>query len=1037
MKQKFCILMMICVTLIQTMMPVVNAVQIINKADLTYDHKINTHLQFDKNGEWHDVQAGYICYNIDGEKYPAYCISHGIHGVDEEGPYTVTIENLLTNASDVSGELIYNTIISGYPYKTPTQLGVDTNDDAYVATKQAIYSVLLNRDVQTFYKGKDEKGIKIVNAIEKIAQAGKNGNSKNKEATITVQKIGDLTKKDDKYYQEYSVKADVAIDNYTVENVTGLPDGSYITDVEGNLRTKFDHGQHFRVVIPKEGLKQDIEGSIEIKASCNTRPIFFGKAPNGNVQNYAITYAPYAIYNTTEPVQIKTNTASIHVIKKDEETLKPIFGVTFELYNASQERVDTVTTNAEGIAEIFNLYPGDYTLKETKENENYIKNETIYPIAIGFNQQITKTITNQHKKGNLKITKVDKDDHTLTLGAIEFDLLDEAKNVIAHLVTDVNGEVKIDNLNIGKYTLQETKTKREYDLCTNEDIVINWNETTELLIENEKQKGQIKIIKEDKENSAIKLEGVTFQIMDKNNHVVEELVTDKNGEAISSKLLIGEYVIQEKSLGENKQYILDETSYVVQVENKTVAEVQIQNEHKKGNLKVTKVDKDHPDITLGGIEFDLIDKSQNVVAHLVTDANGEATIENMNTGEYALKETKTKKEYKLCENKNIIIQWNKTTEMIIQNEKKKGQVEVYKLDKDNHEVKLANVEFVLLKENNKEVEKIVTNKNGYAISQEHPIGTYFLKETKTNKEYILNEELIKIQIEEDKITTIRFENEQKKGQIQIIKLSSKDSPLFNIQKGEKLKDVTFEIYNSKGELVDTIITDENGEVVSKKLPIGRYKLIEKSTTSHFLISQTEFFITLEEQEEIKKIEIENDPIIPEVKIEKTGKVYAEKNDEIPYEFFIQNKSNTELTNFTWKEYIPFENLKVTKLVTGTYSENLNYEIYYKTNKRDYQLLKAANTYQNEYLSFEYIELEKDEKIIEIKVEYHQVSKDFKSIISPILYGKVDSKAKKDDKIINTTEIIGTIGEFEVKDKSQFETIIIEKEILKKLPKTGG
>ena len=39
-------------------------------------------------------------------------------------------------------------------------------------------------------------------------------------------------------------------------------------------------------------------------------------------------------------------------------------------------------------------------------------------------------------------------------------------------------------------------------------------------------------------------------------------------------------------------------------------------------------------------------------------------------------------------------------------------------------------------------------------------------------------------------------------------------------------------------------------------------------------------------------------------------------------------------------------------------------------------------------------------------------------------------------IINTTNLSGNIEEYAVRDSSNFKTIIIEKEIIKKLPKTG-
>ena len=68
-----------------------------------------------------------------------------------------------------------------------------------------------------------------------------------------------------------------------------------------------------------------------------------------------------------------------------------------------------------------------------------------------------------------------------------------------------------------------------------------------------------------------------------------------------------------------------------------------------------------------------------------------------------------------------------------------------------------------------------------------------------------------------------------------------------------------------------------------------------------------------------------------------------------------------------------------------------------------------------------------------KIPYN---KDFKSIVKPYIFTKINNDVKKDDKIINITELSGKIEDYVVKDKSSFETIITEKEILKKLPKTG-
>ena len=100
------------------------------------------------------------------------------------------------------------------------------------------------------------------------------------------------------------------------------------------------------------------------------------------------------------------------------------------------------------------------------------------------------------------------------------------------------------------------------------------------------------------------------------------------------------------------------------------------------------------------------------------------------------------------------------------------------------------------------------------------------------------------------------------------------------------------------------------------------------------------------------------------------------------------------------------------------------------------LLKEFSTSQNEYIDFTSINLQENEKIIQIKIEYDKVPVGFKNTVSPEIFAKVDSSVKKDDKIINFTELTGNYNDKILKDDSEWKTIIKEKKIEKKLPRTG-
>lgn len=1030
-KKKTIYILMIIIMIIQSISNVVMAATEISKANLKNDHSIKTNLQYkNADGTWHNIICNYICYTNNGTKYPAYCIKHGVNGVDEEGSYTVNISKLL------SDNKIWRTIINGYPYKTPSELGVETKDDAYLATKQAIYSVLLNRDVKSYYKGTNNKGKKVVNAIYNISQIGKKGTQKMQDANLKISKVKDLSKyNSDYYYQEYKVTSDVNISTYSVEGISSFPNGSYVTDTSGSKKTSFNSGDNFRVMISKSKITSDFTGKINIKGKCKTYPIFFGEAPKSGVQDYAITYDAYGDFTASGSFRENVNNSKIVVYKKDEESLKPIKGVKYEL-RLSGDVISTKETDSEGKITFENLYPENYELQEIDTNEKYILDSTKHKIEIGYNEVITKELTNKHKKGNLKILKVDKDDNDITLGAIEFDLLNEDKEIIAHLTTDADGEAYIENINVGNYILKETKTKKEYNLCVDEDIVVKWNETSKVTIENEKKKGQIRVIKKDKDHNEIKLSGVEFEVIDSKNRIVEKIVTDRNGEAITSRLPIGKYKIKEVSLGKNTEYILNDEIYTVDVTDKIITDLKIENEHKKGLLKITKVDKDSNSIPIENVEFEIMDNNGFKYTGR-TNKNGILEISNIRTGKITIKEIKTRDEYVLSKEKYYLeIKYNKTSEITIENEKKKGQIEVYKTDTENNTIKLKDVEFDVIDENNNVVEKLTTNEKGYAITKRLPIGKYYLKETKTNNKYILKDELVEVDVSQDIISKLNITNEKKKGKISILKSSSSDSPLLNIKRGDVLKGAIFEIYDSDNTLVDTLITDENGQALSKDLEIGRYRIKEIAAAKNFLLNSKDFFINIQDNNEIKILNIENEPAIPELDIEKTGQEETYVSEEINYKFDIKNKGNVELEDFTWTEYLPYKQITVTKMITGTYNANLNYRLYYKTEKNDFVLFKELNTKQTEYIDFSNIKLSENDKIVQMKVVYDTVPVGFSSIVSPEIIVKTDKNVIKKDEILNYTELTGNYNGNPLKDASEWKTVVKEKIIDKKLPRTG-
>ncbi len=142
-------------------------------------------------------------------------------------------------------------------------------------------------------------------------------------------------------------------------------------------------------------------------------------------------------------------------------------GATFEVYqdnNADGKPDDgntligTLTESEAGIYEIKDLLYGHYLIKETKAPDGFLLDTGIYPVFIetdGMTYSVENKVgvgfINEAMKGNLKIVKTSSD------GKVEgFSFrITGANGYDVTLKTDENGEIFIEGLRIGEYTVSE------------------------------------------------------------------------------------------------------------------------------------------------------------------------------------------------------------------------------------------------------------------------------------------------------------------------------------------------------------------------------------------------------------------------------------------------------------------------------------------------------------------------------------------------------------------------------------------------------
>lgn len=265
---------------------------------------------------------------------------------------------------------------------------------------------------------------------------------------------------------------------------------------------------------------------------------------DSTIRNVTINTAETAIFEATN----KLKRGNIKIVKQDSETLEPIKDVTFQLMDLNGNVIQKGTTNAKGELYFNNIRIGNYKLKEISTNSNYVLNTNTFDVKIEYNKTTTKNITNDYKKGNLKINKTDSETSKGIEGVV-FELQKKDGTVVQRGTTNKNGELSFSNIRIGDYLIKEISTNKNYILNTNTfDVKIEYNKTNIKNITNDYKKGNVLISKVDKDNNKIALGNVAFDLYSYEfNKVVGNYTTNVNGEIRINNLRIGKYSLIEKN----------------------------------------------------------------------------------------------------------------------------------------------------------------------------------------------------------------------------------------------------------------------------------------------------------------------------------------------------------------------------------------------------------------------------------------------------------------------------------------------------------
>ena len=319
----------------------------------------------------------------------------------------------------------------------------------------------------------------------------------------------------------------------------------------------------------------------------------------------------------------------------------------------------------------------------------------------------------------------------------------------------------------------------------------------------------------------------TFEILNENNEQVITGTTDENGIA-HFQLAIGKYFYREISAPDI--YEIDDTPYQFEItENDDIVKAEMTNKKKSGSIKVTKTTTGNLNVKdIGFIVKGISDTNSDIERELFTDENGEALFENLPIGKYTVTEdgSTVPAAYLTADEQEVTVEYNETAEVAFENIEKTGSIKVQKRTEGQKNVEGITFYLKGTSDTGREINiPATTNKDGIAVFENVPIGTYSIIEDEETVPYGY------LVADEKEVTVIYAEtvdaeilNNEQTGTIKVHKRTEGDL---------NISGITFYLKGTSDtgrEINIPATTDKDGVAVFENVPVGTYKIIEDKET---------------------------------------------------------------------------------------------------------------------------------------------------------------------------------------------------------------
>ena len=598
------------------------------------------------------------------KEIPAYCTDPRLYGV----PALVDEGTAIKYGADgtVTDPKIMGICANGYPHIDLATLGVQTVEEAYYATKTALWCYLLSTwdiDSLSVNPNADQAtAARVLQATRDIYTRGMRWD-KLVEPKLTATPDRDTayaaTVNGESVYQQiFTITSETwSYEPVVLSLASGAPSGTKLLDMNNNPVSSLSsadatsgsdgYSWQVKVVYPASAVAGE-DGTVQLNLSSVVvqYELFHAKCLEtdtyGNAQRYVLDTDPHipitasaiSTYssspNASNPTP-STGETAIRIKKLETGTNTPLAGGVFDVVDPSGASVGSFSTTSNGTITVPVSVTGDFTVTERIAPANHLLPEVHVTVVHGQTAEVTFT---DAPYGGIRVEKLS--DTGERLAGVTVQIKHIATGATRSAQTNAAGVAEFTQLPIGGYEVRETAGVEgwQFDGDTVKTVAVTTGATSTVTFTNRELPG-LRIVKYDR-TTLQTLPDVTFEIF-KDGTSIGRYTTDAMGEVVFTNAAPGTYLVKEVQSVDS--HLTDTTPQEVELKaGDGIRQLVFFNDRKPG-IHLVKVDSANLSKPIANAKFSIraVDGSYGP-EEFTTGADGVIDLSRLPVGAYVVTE---------------------------------------------------------------------------------------------------------------------------------------------------------------------------------------------------------------------------------------------------------------------------------------------------------------------------------------------------------------------------------------------------------------